>query len=368
VRFFKVANSAFDRYTANPTPADQQWMQSHYWRMLAYSPYFDTRLSWFPDSLVYKDLYAIYVGSTLATQHPEWVLRDGGGNPLYIPFQCAGGQCPQYAGDVGSPAFRSQWISDASALLAKGYLGLFIDDVNMTLTRVSDGSGLPAAPIDPRTGVAMTQTAWRGYMADFTAAIRSAFPQAELAHNALWFIGHDDPNVQRELASADLINIEDGATDSNIQAGSGTYGFDTFLAHIDWLHSQGRGVLLDGGAGSRRGREYGLAVYFLMDAGGDAVGNAHRSDPRRWWSGYDVSLGSAVGARYVWNGLLRRDFQYGFVLVNPPGAPTVRVALGGAYRNTSGRWKTSVNLRQATGAVLWTPPPGSASMGVPDAG
>ena len=60
MHFVQVANSSFDAYTQNPTQAQKDWMRAHYWRMLVYSPYFDTRLSWFPDGWVYKDLYAIY--------------------------------------------------------------------------------------------------------------------------------------------------------------------------------------------------------------------------------------------------------------------------------------------------------------------
>ena len=31
-------------------------MRAHYWRMLTYAPYFDSRVAWFPDAWVYKDL------------------------------------------------------------------------------------------------------------------------------------------------------------------------------------------------------------------------------------------------------------------------------------------------------------------------
>src|SRR5262249_45554602 len=54
VHVFKAATSSFNPYTANPTPAEEQWMRDHYWRMLAYSPYFDTRTAWYPDAWVYE--------------------------------------------------------------------------------------------------------------------------------------------------------------------------------------------------------------------------------------------------------------------------------------------------------------------------
>ena len=38
-------------------------------------PYFDARTAWHPGALVYKDLYAIHVGSRRAAKHPRWLLR-----------------------------------------------------------------------------------------------------------------------------------------------------------------------------------------------------------------------------------------------------------------------------------------------------
>src|SRR5262245_13403290 len=49
VRFFRVADADFDEFTQEPSAPQQAWMQAHYWRMLAYPPYFDSRLAWFPN-------------------------------------------------------------------------------------------------------------------------------------------------------------------------------------------------------------------------------------------------------------------------------------------------------------------------------
>ena len=352
VHFFRVADTAFDRFTDNPTPSAQQWMRDHYWRMLTYSPYFNSRTGWFPNGWVYKDLYAIYVGSSVAAAHPEWILRDGGGAPLYIPYKCSGGTCPQYAADPGNAAFRSDWIAAARATLAAGYRGLYVDDVNLSISRVSDGTSAAVAPIDPRTNAPMAEADWRRYVAEFTEAIRSAFPQTEIAHNHLWFLGHDDPFIQRELLSADWISFERGFNDNGIHGGGGTYGFDTFLGHIDWLHAQGRHVVLEGEAVTTPDSTYGLAGYFLISTGSDGVGNDVGGTPGDWWSGYDASLGDPAGDRYLWQGVLRRDFAQGIVLLNPPGAPSTTIDLGASYLDLAGRSRTSVTLDAASGAVF----------------
>src|SRR5437016_3829731 len=152
VRFQRRSDPTFDTYTNNPSLATQQWLQQHFSRMVVYTPYFDTRTSWFPNGYVYIDSYAIYTGSTLATQHPEWILKDANGKNLFIPWGCSNGTCPQYAADTSNPAYRQYWISQAAAIMARaGYKGIFCDDVNMEF-RVSDGNSNFVDPIDPNTG------------------------------------------------------------------------------------------------------------------------------------------------------------------------------------------------------------------------
>jgi len=352
VRFAKTADSAFDVYSQSPTQSQKDWMTAHYWRMLTYTPYFDARLTWFPNAWVYKDLYSIPTGSALVSSHPDWILHDASGNRLSIPWGCSGGTCPQYAADIGNPAFRANWIQEATATLAKGYRGLFVDDVNLLISRVSNGSGQPVVPIDPRTGKPMPESDWRRYMAEFTELIRTTFPQKEIVHNLLWFVGTSDPYAQREMLAADVICLERGVNDSGIVGGSGTFGFDTFLGLIDWLHQRGRSVFFLSTTPTDQGREYGLAAYFLVNSGTDAIGNDPGGTPADWWPGYDISLGAAAGPRYAANGVLRRDFDGGTVVVNPPGAASVTVQLGGTYLDVAGKQQTAVTLGSAQGAVL----------------
>jgi hypothetical protein len=359
VRFAKAAESSFDVFTSAPSVEQQAWMRSHYARMRAYSPYFDSRLAWFPDAWAYQNAYAMYRGGTLATQHPEWILKDAQGNKLYIPFGCSAGVCPQYAGDFGNQAFRDWWIGQAAQNMAKGYRGVFVDDVNMEW-RVGNGSGAFVAPQDPRTGTTMTEASWRRYMAEFTEQIRQALPGKEIVHNAIWFAGcgaaadscWSDPYIRRELLAADVIELERGVNDAGITGAGGRFGFDTFLARVDWLHSQGKGVVYDAKASTAAAREYGLATYFLASTGTDLLGNDPGGTPADWWPGYDVDLGAAQAPRYTWNGVIRRDYQNGIVLVNKPGQATATVALGASYTDLAGTSKTSVTLPAASGAVL----------------
>jgi|GEM_PF-1716917 len=356
INFMEKTAPETDTYTNNPTATTQQWMRDHWTRALVFSTYWDTKLSWYPNGWAYADSYAIYNPSALATQHPEWILKDASGNKLYIPFGCSSGSCPQFAADIGSPAWRQYYIDNAKSLISKGYKGIFVDDVNMDMD-VGDGNGTQVAPIDPRTGAAMTDTAWKSYFADFMEQLRTAIPNAEIVHNAIWFAGggtHDatDSYIIREIKAADYINTERGFNDSGLTGGTYIWSVYALMHYIDNVHTYGSNVILQSYVSDIPSMEYNLSGYFLVNNGSDYISTTGGSLPDSWWSAYDINLGNALGARYQWNGLWRRDFSNGFVLLNEPGASTKSVGLGSTFKNTSGQLVSNVSLGAASGAVL----------------
>jgi hypothetical protein len=357
VHFLGGTNSSFDRYTSGQDPGYGAFLRGHFWRMVVYSSYFDDKTRWYPNGWVYKDAYAIYPGSALAREHPEWILHDGAGRALFIPFACSRGTCPQYAADISNARFRRDWIASASAALAHGYRGLFIDDVNMDF-RVGDGNGNPVAPVDPATGKSMTYVAWRRYMAQFMEQVRAALPHVEIVHNVIWPadspIRTADPYIGREIRAADYINLERGVNDTGLRGGTGPFSLRSMFAYIDAVHGLGRGVSLDGDAAEAAGIEYSLASYFLISNGNDLV-SAHGMTPVHWWQGFDVNLGEAAGPRTQWKGLLRRDFSNGMSLVAEPESGTHSVRLPSAMRSLDGRVVTSLTLGPASGVVLRRP-------------
>ena len=351
VRFVKEAKTDFDRYTRSPSAGQADWMRRHFFRQKAYAPYFDSRLDWYPNGWAYKDLYAIYVDEALAERHPNWILRDNAGRKLYIPWGCKGGSCPQYAADIGNPAFRAHWMAQARETMGADYKGLFVDDVNMEL-RVGNGQGEEVAPVDPRSGNKMSPATWRRYTAEFVEQIRAGFPDVEVAHNPIWFAGHKDKYVRRALMATDYVNLERGVNDKGLTRGGGEFGYETLLAHVDWLHRRGKAVIFDSYTADRTGAEYNLASYFLVNGARDGFRTEYRSVPDDWWSGYDVDLGAAKGPRYEWRGLLRRDFERGYALVNQPGSRARTVAVAAGSRGPDGARRDSVRLGAAQGAVV----------------
>ena len=103
-------------------------MRTKYWRMRAYSPYFDSRT---PGSarLVLQGRDGDLPGRDQAR---ALVPADAQGRKLYIWYDCGGGTCSQFAGDIGVARVpRRRGSPTPSAMYLKGYKGLFVDDVNM---------------------------------------------------------------------------------------------------------------------------------------------------------------------------------------------------------------------------------------------
>ena len=368
VRLVRDADASATALLTESTAAQQEWMRTHYWRMRGYSPFFTWHgLDWAPPTHEYEDIYAIYTDGRdrqMIADHPDWILRDAAGRPLYIRYACSGGTCPQYAADVGSPGWRSFWIERIRQTLSKGYAGIWIDDINMNVDRVSDGTGTAVAPIDPRTGTTMTNADWRRYMAEFVEQIRAALPAVEIVHNSVWFLtSHTDAFDRRQVAAADIINLERGFSDCGIVGGTGKFGYETYLAHIDWLHSLGKSVMHQPHNSSTCpftpiAREFELASYYLMKSMSDSITASLGADPGNWWRGWETDLGTPQGQRSNWNGLLRRDYAQGMVLVNQPGASTRTVTLptDAGWTDLAGNPVTSVTLEARRGKVLLKTP------------
>jgi hypothetical protein len=354
VRFAQRQSSAFDRYTNNPTPTQQQWFRDHFARMMEFSPYFDSKTSWYPGAQIYVNSHAIYNPSSDATQHSDWILKDAQGRNVFINWNCNGGTCPQFAADITNAAFRSNWITNTLQMLSHGYAGVWIDDVDLDF-RFSDGNGVDTIPMDPVTHGPMTEENWRLYFAQFLEQIHAAMPGYEMTQNSIWYAGGDtrdaDPNIQRQIKSANFINVEGGFNDPGLTGGTGLWALYTLWGYIDRVHALGTNVTIDDFGADATAAQYALGGFFMVTNGSDRLGDGNMN-PNKWWKGYDVDLGTPSGTRTQWNNLWRRDFSNGLVLLNEPNAKTVTVPITGNYHTIDGTTVTSVTLAARQAIVL----------------
>jgi hypothetical protein len=350
------AKSEFDQWTSGRYWA---WMNKTYDSMVVWEPYWDSRLDDFDRVFVSRNAYSIKVDTSQdprCIQHPEWILRNADGDPVYIPFDCSD-LCPQYAADVGNPDFRQAMIDDIATLVRRGYPGLMLDDVNLDW-RFSDQRGDEISPIDPRTGTRLSLDDWQRYMAEFVEMIRSRFPDLNIMHNVIWYAEppqNNNPYLSRQIAAADYVMLERGATDPGLVKGTSRFGIRTFLDYIDNVHALGTNVLLlDETATTIKEQWFNLAAGLLASNGHDLVSTEDWEliSPEGFWSGFTTNLGDALGPRYIDRNLIRRDFTKGIVLLNEPGGDQVTIRLDAQMHTPSGQLVTSVTLGDREAMVL----------------
>lgn len=360
IRIYERMQSNWDIYTSDP--AYRSFIQSNIQAIASFQPYWDDKLPWFPNTWVYIDAYAIYndtAGNALIAANPTWVCRDGSSNPLYIPFNCAAGSCPQYAGNIADAGFRAYMVSRIGTYLSPGYVGIWFDDVNFAVDRVGNGSGTPVPPIDPATGLDMTDSAWQSYFATFVQQVRTAYPGISILHNPIWYLA-SSPQITQEISAANIINLERGFGDSGLTNGTGQFSVYAFMNYADYVHSLGRPVVVENYF--LTDLLYGTAGYFLINNGSDFLAFQDMVPPTWPTALFAMNLGDALGARYLWNGLWRRDFSGGMVLLNEPGNSTTTVTLPATFYDQDGIAYASVTLAAKEGIVLATtafpvPPP-----------
>jgi hypothetical protein len=370
VHLFREGGPSFARWVHR---SDCRRFLNRYHRMRLYSPYADACVQGgYRGGLAYVNAQAIYPREVRVwrrdsrrERHAQrrldrLILRDARGRRLYVPFECDGRRCPQYAAHIGSRRWRKRIARKVGAALRDGYRGVFLDDVNWTLN-VSDGAGRPVRPVHPVTRRPISLGQWRRAMARLVTAIRARHPRAEVVVNSVWWKPEsslDVPDVARGVRAASAYDVERGTLDTF--RGQSYAGL---LATIDRIHALGTGVNLDNfAARTRREAEFELATYFLISDGRDSVTTDYGSCPSSggsspceepFWSAYRIDLGEPRGPRRVRaDGLVERRFAGGLVLVNPPRSPRREAALDGVYTDLDGARTRRVALAGGEARIL----------------
>jgi Bacterial Ig-like domain (group 3)/Hypothetical glycosyl hydrolase family 15/Domain of unknown function (DUF4214)/SdrD B-like domain len=193
---------------------------------------------------------------------------------------------------------------------------------------------------------------WTDQLANWAHAIETAFANYNAANGTDYqFI----PNLDARVTSWEP-NWYDNASGVPFIDGAFLEGFGEYTDTSDWTFSMNQGLnLTDNGkivimqpypsadpstaAGQQQVNFY-LGTYLLLK-GNETYLNIDYNGGVQYYPQYELNLGTAVTplqsnvSGYLWNGVYRRNFQNGFVLVNP-GSTTYTLNLGGTYQLVQG--------------------------------
>jgi hypothetical protein len=287
-----------------------------------------------------------WVGYTDASQnHPEWFLRDVAGNPLVFKDYPT-----SRVMDVGNTAYQDSGAARVSALaVSGGFDGVFLDDTSASLRWVIAG-GEAACVTYPKTSM------WQAAVYSFLTNV------APLLHNAglLVVANIGGSTITRGLWKAWNGPIDGAMEESFTNGGTGRDSiangqWSAKLGHALWSEANGKIALDHAVTATRSGARYGLATMLLV-AGGENLYSASKGYVHEaWWPEYTTTnaLGSPRGRyRVLGNGVYRRDFTHGVVLVNPHAKGVRVVRLGGLYRGSGLGTTRRVTLKPTSGVVL----------------
>lgn len=249
--------------------------------------------------------------------HPNesWFLHNGAGQRLYA----AAGNGVYYHMNPGSPGWRKfateRMVADATTL---GYDGIFLDNLELTLVKAARDCVNSDGVVKEYATDALFRDAWLGYLAMLSVAIR---PTGQLWANMI-----NDPNTGTSW-NPYLTYLDGGMNESFALGYRGLTParWDANIKQAESALASGKGVMAvsAGPKDDATKQAFALASYLMMAGPGAYfryASNTNEHEYTSFWQypNYDVALGQPTGARYVVdNGIWRRDFEYGFVTVNP---------------------------------------------------
>jgi hypothetical protein len=284
------------------------------------------------------------VSKAEADANPDWFLRNTDGDRF-----TSGSYGWQWAMDVGSASYQQRWADNVIAeLRSEGWDGVFMDDVNTTIRYHYDPDRVAKYPSD-----GAYQGAVRSALASIGPRLQGSGKLA-IANIGSWSASYS--------TGVDWLQFLDGAMDEQfLKWGTDpNVGFDpnnwqTQVNELKAAQRMGKDFLgvTHSAPGDERAALYGYATMLL-------AGDGHHSHfalapdytNETWFPEYDYDLGLPLGpATRDSDGVWRRRFQHGLVVVNPTGSAK-QVALQGAYAGSGLARKRTTEMRPSSGLVL----------------
>jgi hypothetical protein len=300
--------------------------------------------------------------SQCSTFPASWYLYDSSGHKVTSP----GGNCAMspestqvwngYAGWIDYVR-RSCAANLATAPLANG---CFVDQTSSAL----NSSFASALPIDPATGKLYTMSTWMAQMGQIGQAVESFTGKP--------VIGNSYEGGSRYVGQpTNIVNsygVDAFESEHFLNANSSQWtGLSYWTKNINMMidsQAHGKGILVGftnaPTTNEETWREYVTASYLLGNNGHAwlafcSTSLSSYSDPSPL---YSMNVGpptqtatSVAGYQLSTAGLFLRRFSSGLAIVNLSGG-TQSVALGGTYKDVSGKTYTNVTIPNASGIVL----------------
>lgn len=299
------------------------------------------------------------VGDFCKYVHPNesWFLHNGAGKRLYSDA----GDGVYYRMNPGSAGWRQfalgRMRTDLSSL---GYDGIFLDNVELSWTK-------SAYQLDNSDGVIKEYatdnafgSAWLGYLSQLSSGLRPA--------GKLWANMINDPNSGSSW-NPYLQYLDGGMFESFAVGyrGLSPARWDNNLRQAESALAAGKGVLAvsPGPKTDAVAQTFALSSYLLIADGGDAyfryASNTNGHEYASFWlyPNYNVQLGSPTSARYTTGSLWRRDFDCGYVTVDPAAriGKIAATACGGVDDPTPTPSPTPSPTSTPSPSPTTTPPP-----------
>ena len=261
-----------------------------------------------------------------------------------------------YQADIANPAWQQYTLNQVfQNMAATGSNAWFADSYTYGIGGAGYDSPIPtryqgtnaANPADWPGGIT-----WTTQLGNWARTVENAFAQ----HNATYGTNYKFiPNLDARVTSWEP-NWYNDANGVPILDGAFLEGFGQYTDTYNWTLSMNRGLNLTHNdkivimqpypsadpstAAGQQQVDFFLGTYLLLK-GDQTYLNIDYGGGVQFYPEYQLDLGTATTpppsdvSSDLWNGVYRRDFQNGFVLVNP-GSTTHTLSLGGTYREVQG--------------------------------
>jgi hypothetical protein len=242
----------------------------------------------------------------ISSQHPDWFLLDKNGKRI--------GDGDTLLMDPGNAGYRAFWLERARELQETyGWQTVFLDNVEASRAKMVKGNEPLAKYPDDES----YQRAVEGFL----TYIRQNYfePRGKPMYGNI--VSVDDAAVwDGYMEYLDGAMIESFATDWD-RGFPSTGDWEQQLDRAEQALIGGKTLILvaQGKQEDLTLQNFAFASYLLLANGNAYFRYTHSDSYREWWTyeNYELNLGAPLSDRYEENGGWRREFQNGYVIVNP---------------------------------------------------